>query len=115
MSEYLLFHDFQVESQKTAVYPGQNSPYGLVYAALGLNGEAGEVAEQAKKMLRDDFGNLTPDRVEKIRKELGDLLWYAAQVATEAGLDLDDVALTNIRKLKDRQERGVLHGSGDDR
>jgi hypothetical protein len=56
MSEYLLFHDFQVESQKTAVYPGQNSPYGLVYAALGLNGEAGEVAEQAKKMLRDDFG-----------------------------------------------------------
>ena len=115
MSEYVLLHDYQTESRKTAIYPGQGIPQGFVYAALGLNGEAGEVAEHAKKMLRDDYGNLTDERRAKVEDELGDLLCYLAQAATECGLDLDFFARRNLIKLKSRQERGALQGSGDDR
>ena len=105
--------DYQRQSRVTAVYPdaGRN----LVYPTLGLSGEAGEVAEKVKKMIRDDAGVLTDERRAALAKELGDVLWYVAQVATEAGLDLDEVAGANLAKLLSRQERGVLQGSGDDR
>lgn len=105
--------EYQRQALTTAVYPRRKN--NLPYAALGLNGEAGEVAEHAKKMIRDDEGELTPERREKVRKELGDVLWYIAACADEAGLDLDDVAQANLDKLFDRQTRGVLNGAGDDR
>ena len=78
------FADYQRDSRATAVYPdaGDN----LLYPTLGLCGEAGEVAEKVKKMVRDDAGILSDDRRAAIAKELGDVLWYAAQIATEAGL-----------------------------
>lgn len=105
--------EYQARSRATAVYPdaGDN----LLYPTLGLCGEAGEVAEKIKKMVRDDGGVLSDARREALAKELGDVLWYVAQVATEAGLDLDAVAQANLVKLLSRHERGALHGSGDDR
>ena len=107
------FADYQQRSRATAVYPGAGE--NLLYPTLGLCGEAGEVAEKVKKMLRDDDGVLTAERREALAKELGDVLWYVAQVATEAELDLQEVADANLRKLLSRQERGVLQGSGDER
>ena len=105
--------DYQSRSRQTAVYPdaGEN----LLYPTLGLCGEAGEVAEKVKKLLRDDAGVLTDARREALAGELGDVLWYVAQVATEARLDLDEVAAANLAKLRSRQERQALHGSGDTR
>ncbi len=107
------FFHYQTRSRETAVYPqaGDN----LLYPTLGLCGEAGEVAEKVKKMIRDDAGVLTGERRAALSKELGDVLWYAAQLATEAGLNLDEVAAANLDKLLSRQQRGVLQGSGDDR
>ncbi len=105
--------DYQERSRATAVYPGAGA--NLLYPTLGLCGEAGEVAEKVKKMLRDDGGVLSPERRAALAKELGDVLWYVAQLATEAGLDLDAVAAGNLDKLMSRRERDVLRGSGDDR
>ncbi len=103
--------DYQGRSRATAVYPGAGE--NLTYPALGLCGEAGEVAEKVKKMLRDDGGELTEVRREALAGELGDVLWYLAQLATEAGLDLDAVAAGNLAKLESRARREVLGGSGD--
>ena len=104
--------EYQLLSRRTAVYPPEA---GLSYPTLGLAGEAGEVAEQIKKSIRDDGGELTPERRDKLAKELGDVLWYLAQLATELELDLDEVAEANLLKLRSRQLRGVLSGSGDER
>jgi NTP pyrophosphatase (non-canonical NTP hydrolase) len=107
------FSEYQRLSRETAIYPdlGNN----IVYPALGLCGEAGETAEKVKKAIRDDGGTLTEERRAAIGAELGDVLWYAAQLATEAGLDLEDIAEANLEKLMSRQRRSVLHGSGDTR
>jgi NTP pyrophosphatase (non-canonical NTP hydrolase) len=108
----LTLDDYQRNAAVYAIFPPE---IGLAYPALGLNGEAGELAEHAKKMIRDDQGVLTDDRREKIKKELGDVLWYLAACATEANLKLSDIGVTNLLKLESRQQRGVLSGSGDDR
>ena len=107
------FSEYQRRSRETAVYPqaGDN----LVYPALGLCGEAGETAEKIKKAIRDDGGVLTDERREALAAELGDVLWYVAQLATEAGLELDRLAEANLDKLASRRRRAVLQGSGDDR
>ena len=103
--------DYQHRSRTTAVYP--NAGTNITYPALGLCGEAGEAAENVKKAIRDDGGELTPERRESLAAELGDVLWYVAQLATEANLDLDEIADSNLGKLLSRRERAVLHGSGD--
>ncbi len=105
--------DFQRRSRATAVYPGLGD--NLTYPTLGLCGEAGEVAEKVKKAIRDDGGVLTDARREALAGELGDVLWYLAQLATEAGLDLGEIAGANLEKLLGRQQRGDRQGSGDDR
>ncbi len=104
--------EYQRLSRRTAEYPRQAW---LAYPALGLAGEAGEVAEHAKKAIRDDGGHVSDERREAMAKELGDVLWYVAQLATELDLDLDEIAEGNLQKLLSRQQRGVLSGSGDDR
>ena len=104
--------DYQRLSRRTAGYPREAW---LVYPALGLAGEAGEVAEHAKKVLRDDGAQVTAERREAMAKELGDVLWYVAQLATELDLELEQIAAENLEKLRSRQRRGVLHGSGDER
>jgi NTP pyrophosphatase (non-canonical NTP hydrolase) len=104
--------EYQTLSRRTAEYPREAW---LAYPALGLSGEAGEVAEHAKKAIRDDGGEITDERRAALSKELGDVLWYVAQLASELGLELDDIAQANIDKLLSRQRRGVLSGSGDER
>ena len=104
--------EYQRISRRTAEYP---RAAWLAYPALGLAGEAGEVAEHAKKAIRDDGGEIGEERRAAMAKELGDVLWYVSQLATELGLDLDEIAQANLEKLLSRQRRGVLSGSGDDR
>ena len=106
------FSEYQHFSRRTASYP---RGAWLTYPALGLAGEAGEVAEHAKKAIRDDGGTVGDERRAAMAKELGDVLWYVAQIASELGLDLEDVARANLEKLSSRQRRGVLSGSGDER
>ena len=106
------FSDYQHFSRRTAEYPREAW---LTYPALGLAGEAGEVAEHAKKAIRDDAGMITGERRDALAKELGDVLWYVAQLASELGLDLDTIAGENLEKLFSRQSRGVLSGNGDNR
>lgn len=107
------FSEYQALSRATAIYP--NAGDNIVYPALGLCGEAGETAEKVKKAIRDDGGTLTEERREAIAAELGDVLWYVAQLATEARLDLETIAEANLEKLASRQRRSVLQGSGDTR
>ncbi len=106
------FAEYQELARRTAQYPREAW---LAYPALGLAGEAGEVAEHAKKAIRDDAGNVSDERRAAMAKELGDVLWYVSQLASELGLALEDVARGNIEKLSSRQRRGVLSGSGDER
>jgi NTP pyrophosphatase (non-canonical NTP hydrolase) len=98
----------------TAKYPGKGTG-NLYYPALGLGGEAGEVLEKIKKLLRDMDGKPTDEFRAALTKELGDVLWYINALCAEAGLQIGDVAVANIEKLFDRRARGVLHGSGDNR
>lgn len=105
------FADYQVAAQNTAIYPRSQ---GLYYTTLGLANEAGEVAGILKKYIRD--GDMTDEVLaSKVGDELGDVLWYLAMVASELSLDLNEIAEHNVDKLLDRQRRGVLTGSGDDR
>ncbi len=104
--------EYQRRSRATAAYPREAW---LAYPALGLAGEAGEVAEHAKKAIRDDGGEIDEERRAAMAKELGDVLWYVAQLASELELDLDHIAEVNLEKLLSRQRRGVLSGSGDER
>lgn len=117
------FNEYQRLSQQTA--EGIADPHGVeeaeasisdhqekaLFLALALNGEAGEFGEKIKKYVRED----DDEYLDGARKELGDVLWYMAQLATLLDVELGDVADDNLDKLLDRQERGVLHDSGDDR
>ena len=105
------FDDYQRESRKTASYP----PIGhaIIYPALGLVNEAGEVAGKIKKVFRDKEGVISDADRDALKAELGDVLWYIAQVATELNLSLQDIADANLVKLFDRMERGKIKGDGD--
>ncbi len=109
----LTLHEYQQRAALTAKYPnaGQNP----IYPTLGLAGEAGEVADKVKKVVRDKGGTFDAESIAAIGKELGDVLWYVARLAAELGLDLEQVAQANLDKLASRQQRGVLGGSGDER
>jgi NTP pyrophosphatase (non-canonical NTP hydrolase) len=106
----LTLKDYQDRAARTALYPRETA---VEYTALGLVGEAGEIANKVKKVLRGDY-----DR-EALRApmagELGDVLWYVAMLARELDLDLADIAQANLDKLASRKDRGLLQGSGDDR
>lgn len=104
-------NNYQKKALETAIYPEQ---YKIVYPALGLNGEAGEVAEKVKKILRGDSA-LSEERRADIALELGDVLWYAATLANDLGYSLEDIAKMNIKKLEMRQKKGLLGGNGDHR
>lgn len=106
----MTFNDYQLAARGTAIYP---TP--ITYPALGLCGESGEVAEKVKKYLRDDGGKMTDERREAIAKELGDVLWYVSNLASDLDLTLENIAAANLSKLASRKERGQLQGSGDSR
>jgi NTP pyrophosphatase (non-canonical NTP hydrolase) len=96
---------YQKEAVKTAIYTDP-----IIYPALGLGNEAGEVQGKIKKMLRDDTFNK-----EDIAAEIGDVLWYIAALCRDLEVNMDDVATGNLAKLKSRKERGTIQGSGDNR
>lgn len=104
---------YQEQARSTAIYPNLGSNF--IYPALGLCGESGEVAEKAKKIIRDDEGVITDAKRDAIAGELGDVMWYVSQLAAEIGYSLEDIAQMNLNKLASRAERGVLSGSGDNR
>lgn len=126
------FDEYQRIATQSAIYPGKGTPFGLMYAALGL-AEAGEVQNKVKKAFRDDgvisftgsdfdtglatveYGELPPERREQIIKELGGALWYIAAVCNEIGVTMSAVALANLEELCSRGERGTLQGDGDNR
>lgn len=119
-------------AMKSAIYPGRQSSLGMVYCALKLNGEAGELAEHIGKAIRDDRffpnginddgerladlgANLTNSRRNLIVREIGDCLWYLAALCHELRVPLRRVAVANLQKLLDRQQRDKLQGDGDNR
>ena len=106
-------NQYQDKSRETARYP--NLGNNAIYPTLGLAGEAGEVADKVKKVLRDKDGFFDERTKESIKLELGDVLWYIAQLSSELGFDLEQVARSNIEKLASRSLRGRISGEGDDR
>jgi NTP pyrophosphatase (non-canonical NTP hydrolase) len=106
-------NDYQAAALGTAVYPNRGANF--AYPALGLAGEAGEVADKLKKVIRDNDGVLTDQVRDAVAKEIGDVLWYVSVLAYEMDYDLNAIAQINIDKLNSRKERGVLSGSGDNR
>jgi len=108
-------NEYQTLAVRSAFYPGMCTMKGVTYLALKLNGEAGEVAEKIGKCLRDDNGILTPERRSALILELGDVLWYLANLSEELQTSLTDVAEANLKKLASRKERGTQSGSGDNR
>lgn len=109
----MTMQEYQDAALTTAIFPGRGEFLGLTYCALGLNGEAGEVADKLKKIQRDKGFVIQGNDREALKAELGDCLWYLAICAYELGLTLENVAESNIAKLKDRMARGMLGGSGD--
>ena len=107
------FKTYQNKARTTAQYPNLGSNY--IYPTLGLVGEAGEVAEKVKKVIRDKKGIFDQDSKDAIKKELGDVLWYLANLCTEFDFSLSDVALKNLDKLRLRASEGKISGSGDNR
>ena len=106
-------NSYQDAARKTAAYPDVG--FNPIYPTLGLTGEAGEVADKVKKVIRDRGGVFDADTREAIKLELGDVLWYVAQLASELGYDLNEVADANLQKLSSRAARGRIGGSGDQR
>ena len=107
------FQAYQQASRATARYPAAGA--NPIYPTLGLCGEAGEVADKVKKVIRDQEGQFSAEVIEGLKLELGDVLWYLAQLATELGLELDQIASANLEKLASRAARNVIAGSGDRR
>ena len=107
------FKTYQNNARLTAQYPNLGSNY--VYPTLGLVGEAGEVAEKVKKVIRDKKEIFDEESKKAIKKELGDVLWYISNLCNEFDFSLEDVALLNLEKLRVRASKGKISGSGDDR
>ena len=105
--------NYQRQARNTALYPDLGS--NPIYPALGLCGEAGEVADKVKKVSRDEAGVFSDERRQSIALELGDVLWYVSQLAYELGFSLESVAQANLDKLASRAQRQVIGGSGDQR
>lgn len=106
----MTLNEYQTAALSTAIYPNDGT---ISYLALGITGEAGELADKVKKVMRDKGGVFTDEDKHAIALELGDALWYAANMAKVIGYDFAEIAQMNIDKIKGRVQRGTLHGSGD--
>ena len=103
---------YQQVAKTTAIYPREQA---IIYPTLGLTGEAGEVANKVKKIIRDGTDKNNEDMVQALSSEIGDCLWYIAVLADDVGLKLSDIANNNLLKLANRKEKGTIRGSGDNR
>lgn len=106
-------NDYQIAALRTA--NPRERPNEVFHLLLGLCGEAGEIAEKAKKIIRDHDNDFSKLNADDLTKELGDVLWYVAVLADHFDIKLDDVATKNVAKLASRQKRGVIVGDGDNR
>ena len=106
----LTLDEYQQLALETAIYPNP-----IIYPTLGLTGEAGEVSDKVKKVLRDNDSVFTDEKKLEIAKEIGDVLWYCATLSHDIGFKLSDIGKMNYDKLHSRKLRGKLHGSGDNR
>ena len=104
--------EYEEKAQATAIYP---DTYKITYPALGMAGEAGEVANKVKKLIRDGSAGMADDWKEQLASEIGDVMWYCAALARDLDVSLTTIMAANLDKLKARQERGTLGGSGDKR
>jgi len=110
----MTFEEYQKRALTTVI--SQNDSFrDTLHWVLGINGEAGEVAEKVKKIIRDKNGVMSKQDKLELGKELGDVLWYLAVFAHDLGLSLDKIAAENLDKLQSRKARGVLGGAGDNR
>jgi len=103
---------YQQVALTTAIYPREQA---IIYPTLGLTGEAGEVANKVKKIIRDGTNKNDEGLVQDLSAEIGDCLWYIAVLADDIGIKLSDIANINLEKLHKRKEKGTIHGSGDNR
>ena len=103
---------YQQVAKSTAIYPREQA---IIYPTLGLTGEAGEVANKVKKIIRDGSNKDNDNLVSEIKAEIGDCLWYIAVLADDFNIKLSDIASANIEKLANRKKKGTIHGSGDTR
>ena len=103
---------YQQVAKQTAIYPREQA---IIYPTLGLTGEAGEVANKVKKIIRDGTSKNNENLVQEISAEIGDCLWYISVLADDIGVKLSDIANSNLEKLENRKKKGTIHGSGDDR
>ena len=108
----MTLNQYQEEALKTAIYPEDKK---IIYPTLGLTGEAGEVADKVKKVIRDNNQEFTDEKKRQIALEISDVLWYCATLAHDIGYTLEDIAQMNIDKLASRQKRNKIGGSGDER
>ena len=108
------FNEYQKQALTTAASTGDEFK-DIMHWALGVNGEAGEIAEKLKKIIRDKNGEISEADKSELAKEIGDVLWYLAVLADELGLSFEEIAGSNLEKLKSRKNRGVIGGSGDNR
>jgi len=106
------FNSYQRVAKTTAIYPATHK---ILYPALGLAGEAGEVANKVKKLVRDGTSSLPKEWKENIASEIGDVLWYCAVLADDLGISLGKIAADNETKLQRRKDKGTISGSGDTR
>lgn len=104
--------EYQNFAWETAFYP---TDMRIIYPALGLSGETGEVADKVKKVYRDNNGEFDNERRKGIAKELGDVMWYVANIATDLGYRLSEIAQMNVEKLNKRRDNNTLIGNGDER
>ena len=109
------FDDYQKLSDRTADFSGRPGDYPLMYCSMGLAGETGELIEKIKKVVRNDNGELSAEKRELIKLEIGDVLWYLSQIARITDISFQDAAEANVKKLADRRERGVIRSEGDTR
>ena len=111
------FNQYQEQAKNYDLFKptGNYNTVSFIEKVLGLSGEAGETADKIKKILRDKEGKISAEDRKEVVKELGDVLWYLAAIATYLDVDLEEVARGNIEKLESRKQRNLLHGEGDNR
>lgn len=108
--------EYQKQAKRSDTFePCKLSEVGFIEKIMGLSGEAGEVVDKFKKILRDKNGEISDEDRENIIKELGDVMWYVASIARYMDVPMSEVATKNIEKLEGRLKRGTVHGSGDER
>lgn len=110
----MTFDEYQTQAATTALF-NDDKFMDLLHWTLGVGGEAGEITEKVKKIVRDKDGKVTQTDKEELMKEVGDVLWYLALLSKHLGYSFDEVAKQNLAKLKSRHARGVIKGAGDNR